>query len=193
MSRELNDLLCPVWRAGQAYYRGYVPGEIMAPLVWPASALPLTWYCDFDADHHALLASIADGAAVWNREIGPVLHAVTDPSQAVVLVTWGGIELGPDGRLDSGLACTSHQGGPAPVSATVSFIEAADVFTAYQIAAHEFGHVLGLDDDPSRTNSIMYPTILERDLTDPDASAALPPFVCPSDHDRALLRSLYRH
>jgi hypothetical protein len=193
MARELNDLLCPVWRDGQAVYRGYEPGEIMAPLVWPAAALPLPWFCDFDEFHGALIKSVERGADLWNREIGhAMLKRVDDAAQAVVLVTWGGIEIGPEGRLDSGIACTSHRGVDGPASAVVSFIEAADVYTAFIVAAHEFGHVLGLDDDPSRTNSVMYPTIA--DQSGVDDPAGQPPgmtFVCPSDHDRALLRRMY--
>ena len=69
MSRELNDLLTPAWRNGRAVYRGWLPGEIMAPLQWGKTQLPLTYYIDFDREHQKLAPAVVDGAELWNREI----------------------------------------------------------------------------------------------------------------------------
>jgi|MudIll2142460700_1097286.scaffolds.fasta_scaffold00049_24 hypothetical protein len=191
MSRELNDLLTPAWRNGRAVYRGWLPGEIMAPLQWGKTQLPLTYYIDFDREHQKLAPAVVDGAELWNREIGLDLLRQVDGdggTPSLVTVTWGGFEIS-DHHVSDDAAHVCHYGTTGPESALLSFTEAADLFTVFVVAAHEFGHVLGLDDDPTRTNSVMYPTL-------PDLSAfdELPrmQFVCPSDHDIAVLYNLYK-
>lgn len=161
------------WTGGVAHYDGDC-----TELKWEKKQMPLTYHIAFGEDHKDYIDSVVKGAAMWNNEIGAVFKRVDKEEDAVVKVVWGSVP--KDGHSGGH---TSHTGQTGPTGAKVVLTEPSDVHAVYRYAAHEFGHVLGLDHDDA-PRSIMYP--VQPGMTEEMT------FVLPSDFDKKLLRGLYR-
>jgi len=161
--------------SGQAYY-GHPDCE--HELRW--KKIPITYYIAFGKDHKDYIDSVVEGAVLWNKEIGvELLKRVDKDADAVVQVVWGSVPK----EGDAG-GHTSHTGSPdGPTGAKVVLSDPSDVHAVYRYAAHEWGHVLGLEHDEA-PRSIMYPVQpgMTKEMT----------FVLPSDHDKKLLQGIYK-
>jgi hypothetical protein len=160
------------WVDGQAHY----DGDCME-LKWKKEQMPLPYHISFEKDHKVYTDSVIKGADMWNKEIGPVFKRVDKEADAVVKITWGSVEAGKHCAAGS----TSHTGQTGPMGAKVVLREPSDVHAVFRFAAHEFGHVLGLAHDE---HAIMKPKL--------EAETDELKFTLPSDHDKKLLRGLYR-
>ena len=166
------------WQGGQAVYNN---PDCTHEMKWKKDKLPIPYHINFDKDHKDYVDSVVKGADLWNKEIGPVFKRVDKEDDALVKVTWGAIEVGKHCSAGS----TSHTGSAeeGATGAKLVLRNPSDIHAVYRFAAHEFGHILGLDHDEAK-RSIMYP--LQPDVTEEMT------FVLPSDHDKKLLRDLYR-
>lgn len=173
LTHKEAGLMRVCWAGGVSNYDGDC-----TELEWEKEQMPLSYYIDFDENHTVYVESVVNAAEMWNKEIGPVFVRVDKKDNAVVQVSWGAI---PPGSHSGGH--TTHYGKTGPVSAKVVLTEPSDTHAVYRYAAHEFGHVLGLAHDEA-PRSIMYP--VQPGMTEEMT------FVLPSDHDKALLRRLYR-
>jgi hypothetical protein len=161
LTHKEAGLMKVCWQNGQAIYNN---PDCTLELKWQKKLLPLPYFIAFDEDHKVYVDSVVKGADLWNREIAPVFKRVDKEADARVVVTWGSIE-------------------DNPISAKVVLTNPSDIHAVFRFAAHEFGHVLGLDHDEA-PRSIMYP--IQPDMTDEMQ------FALPSDYDKKLLRGLYR-
>jgi hypothetical protein len=173
MTHKEPGLMKVCWVGGQANYAGDC-----IELKWDKKQFPLTYYIDFGKDHEDYIDSVVKGAEMWNREICTVFRRVMKSEDARIMVTWGAVSTGHS----CSAGATSHVGKSGPTGATIVLREPSDIHAVYRYAAHEFGHVLGLDHD-AFSKSIMYP--LQPGVTEEMT------FVLPSDSDRKLLKELY--
>jgi matrixin len=173
LTHKEPGLMKVCWQNGQAIYNH---PDCTSEIKWKKPQLPLKYHIDFDKDHKVYTDSVVKGAELWNSEISVKLfERVDDASEAVVHVSWGSVNGNEAGH-------TSHQGGEdGPTSAKLVLVEATDIHAVYRFAAHEFGHVLGLDHDD---HAVMQPTA-------PGMTSELK-FILPSDHDKKLLQGFYR-
>lgn len=165
-------LMTVCWRGDMANY-----GGDCEEVKWKKSQMPLKYHIDFGPDHKVYTTSVLEGIKTWNREIGDVFVRTLDISKADVRVSWGDAEPG------CSAGHTIHRGGPGNLSADVVLKEPSDTHAVFRFAAHEFGHVLGLEHDEA-PRSIMYDT-------QPGMTQEMK-FVLPSDSDKKMLRELYR-
>lgn len=160
------------WKDGRAiYHTSGCPHD----LKWQRNQMPLTYYVNLDKDHLPYQSAIDAGFTLWNHQLGcAVFKKVTAPHLARIIVAWGSVN-------GTAAGSTQHYGKDGPERADVLLINPSDQHAVYRYAAHEAGHVLGLDHDTAR-RSIMFP--FQPDVTDELQ------FVLPSDADRALLKQL---
>ncbi|MGD9209122.1 MAG: matrixin family metalloprotease [Desulfobacteraceae bacterium] len=161
------------WQNGVANYNGECQ-----EIIWPKNKIPITYYINSDKQNKDYDTAIKAGANLWNKEVCPLFREVNDINEATVIVSWGYI----DTTTMHSAAHTSHEGQNGPERANVVFNTPSDTHAIYLFAAHEFGHVLGLDHDTA-PNNIMYPT-------QPGLTKNIQ-FVLPSDHDIKLLQKHY--
>lgn len=167
-THEEPGLMTVCWENCKANYNGKCE-----ELLWKKNQIPITYYINSDILYKDYVDSIRAGANLWNKEVCYLLREVNRPEDAIVLISWGNVNANSGGY-------TSHEGQNGPEHVYVVFIEPSDIHTFYRYAAHEFGHVLGLDHDTA-PNSIMYP--IQPSKTDEIM------FVLPSDHDIKLLQN----
>lgn len=147
-------------------------------LKWKKEQFPLKYHIDFGPDHKVYVDSVVKGADMWNKEIGTQLFMRThNKAEAKVQVSWGAYE----GGKDCAAGYVKHRGYGGPTGADLVLRNPSDVHAVFRFAAHEWGHVLGLAHDD---HAIMKPKL--EDVTDQLK------FTLPSDHDKKLLRGLYR-
>lgn len=173
LTHKEAGLMKVCWQNGWAHY----DGECME-LKWQKEQMPLSYHIAFGESHKDYVDSVLKAAEMWNREITPVFKRVDNEADASVLVFWGAVP--KEGHTGGH---TAHTGTDGPISARIILAEPSDIHAVYRYAAHEFGHVLGLAHDEA-PRSIMYP--VQPGMTDKMQ------FVLPSDHDRKLLKQLYR-
>lgn len=167
-THEEPGLMTICWENGIANYNGKCE-----ELIWKKNQIPITYYINFDILHKDYINSIRAGANLWNKEVCYLLREVNRPEDAIALISWGSVNTNLGGY-------TYHEGQNGPEHAYVVLTEPTDIHAVYRYAAHEFGHVLGLDHDTA-PNSIMYPI-------QPSITKEIM-FVLPSDHDIKLLRN----
>jgi len=165
--------LLPVcWVDGNAQYT-----EGCKSLRWEKAQLPLTYYIDFGPDHEAYVKSVVAAADMWNHEIGPVFKRVNNALGSRIRVSWGAYS----GGHDCVAGYVQHKGHNSPEGADLVLKSPSDTHAVFRYAAHEFGHVLGLAHD---AHGLMIPSL--------EAATTELKFTLPSDHDKKLLRGLYR-
>lgn len=172
LTHKEPGLMLVCWEGGIANY-----SKNCEELKWDKEQMPLTYHIAFGDDHKDYIESVIKAADMWNKEIGPVFKRVDKETEAAVRVTWGSYE----GGNDCAAGYVKHRGYSGPKSADLVLRNPSDVHAVFRFAAHEFGHVLGLAHDE---HAIMKPKL--EDVTDELK------FTLPSDHDKKLLRSLYR-
>lgn len=171
LTHKEPGLMTVCWENGVANYSGDCK-----ELRWLKKQMPLRVYLDLP-DASVYQASIINAADVWNQHISPVFNFVDDPFQSDIIVTWGARESG-----DSAGGFTKHWGGPEYAErAEIQLQEPSDLHTVMRYAAHEFGHVLGLNHDE---HGVMKPKL--------ESMTENLKFTQPTDHDRKLLRRLYK-
>ena len=173
LTHKEAGLLQVCWKGGVANYSGDCK-----ELTWKKDQLPLKYYIDFGPDHKVYVDSVIKGADLWNKEIGTQLFMrVHNKADATIHVSWGSY----DGGNDCVAGYVQHKGDGGPQSADLVLKNPSDVHAVYVFAAHEWGHVIGLAHDDHAVMKATHP-----DVTDQMK------FVLPSDHDKKLLRELYR-
>jgi hypothetical protein len=174
LTHKESGLMLVCWEGGIANYN-----KNCEELKWKKGQMPLPYYIDFGADHKVYVDSVIEAADMWNKEIAPVFKRVDKKENAVVVVSWGAYD--SNNSNDCAAGYVKHRGYGGPKSAELVLRNPSDVHAVMRYAAHEFGHVLGLAHDE---HGIMKPKL-------EDVTTELK-FTLPTDHDKKLLRGLYR-
>src|SRR5207244_3737774 len=112
----------------------------------PWSSVPIT--VRWDGISPAFDGSLRGAIGAWNHAAGcDVLRQAADAR--VVVSTYDGTACGAQATLETYPGATAGTWRCSPDSAEVRFQVMSDIRSVYVIAAHEFGHVLGLDHDRS--------------------------------------------
>lgn len=212
LTHEEPDLLMVCWTEGpmpEARYQDHsmVDGEVPhgscdrpEKLVWPKSQIPLTVSATSGYDTVLAVGTSrreALDAAVRhiNERLGfMVFRPVSDVSGTSVMVqveTAMGVARRSDGKRDSrrtplGYARHYWDGPDGKLRCrAVVFSNVGGLRLEYLVSYHELLHCLGLGHDPS-PSSAMYA------FTDDDVVAGVMRHFRVSDHDRRVLRRLYR-
>jgi hypothetical protein len=172
LTHKEPGLMLVCWKGGIARY-----DQNCEELQWKKNQIPLPYYIDFGKDHKVYTEAVVRAAHMWNQEIGPVFRRVNEKEDAIVIIMWGSYE----GGQDCSDGHVKHWGYTGPKNVEVGLKNPSDMHTVFRMAAHEFGHVLGLAHDK---HAIMQQSQedMPRDLK----------FTLPSDHDKKLLRELYQ-
>lgn len=148
--------------------------------LWAAVPITVRW----DGIDPVFDGSLRGAIGAWNHAAGcDVFRTATDA--AVVVSPYDGTACGAPAKLETYLGATAGTYRCSPTSAEVRFQVMSDIRSVYVIAAHEFGHVLGLGHDRS---AIMQeaPT-----LFDPAFGHRLDVLPWPSDADGAAVAKRY--
>jgi len=148
----------------------------------PWSSVPIT--VRWDGIDPVFDGSLHYAVDAWNHAAGcDVLREAADAR--VTVSTYDGTACGKAAQLERALGATAGTWRCSANSAEVRFQVMSDIRSVYVIAAHEFGHVLGLAHDRS---AIMQeaPT-----LYDPAAGHNLATLPWPSDADGAAVGKRY--
>jgi hypothetical protein len=172
LTHKEPGLMMVCWKGGVADY-----STNCEELKWKKEQLPLPYHIAFGEDHKTYIESVVKAADMWNKEIAPVFKRVDKEADAVIKITWGSYE----GGKDCAAGYVKHRGYGGPKGADLVLRNPSDIHAVFRFAAHEFGHVLGLAHDD---HGIMKPKL-------EDVTTELK-FTLPSDHDKKLLRGLYK-
>lgn len=147
---------------------------------WSSVPITVRW----DGIEPAFDFSLRYAVDAWNHAAGcDVLREAADAR--VIVSTYDGAACGAPAALERSIGATAGTWRCTADSAEVRFQVMSDIRSVYVIAAHEFGHVLGLAHDRS---AIMQeaPT-----LYDPEFGRKLDILPWPSDADGAAVGARY--
>lgn len=147
---------------------------------WSSAPITVRW----DGIDPVFDGSIRGAIGAWNHTAGcDVLRQAADAR--VVVSVYDGTACGKQAKLETYLGATAGTYRCTADSAEVKFQVMSDIRSVYVIAAHEFGHVLGLGHDRS--------TIMQEapTLYDPASGRKLDILPWPSDADGAAVAGRY--
>lgn len=194
-----GGLLTVCWdEGGRARYVDDIEAESCEgaeELVWPASQIPII-VAPLSGERDELLheddrrSRVFDQAIrYFNDQVGFTLFRrfFEGGVQASAWVHFGqGIEARRGAETPPGFVTHYHDGERLSGEVYVrSDVESSDRLL-FLVLLHEFGHLAGLAHDPDNLGSVMYPITRDDSMDDLMSLARI------TDHDRALLRRLYR-
>jgi Matrixin len=151
---------------------------------WQAVPLKVEWRAASDTFN----TSFTNAMEAWNHAAGcTLLEQAKDGEEAQVSIgAYEGTACGRDAGIEDVSGATAGTWRCDARHAEVKFRVLSDIMSAFVIAEHEFGHVLGLAHDGS---ALMNPSPR---LYDPAALGGAPSlFILPSDADGAAVGARY--